>query len=111
MMRFGTILLLMMTLTSCAGLGTKNPTEMTPTEVAIWANRNYEQQYKAYLQDYELGHKNEAMQEMLKKKRKGLVEIYPLLITFNEIILSGGEPTPRMTDEIIRLVYKLTGIY
>ena len=79
--------------------------------LAIWANRNYEEQYKAWQNDYKYGHNNPTMQAVLRKKKELFIELYPTLIMFNEIILSGGTPNPSTTDEIIRLIYKITGVY
>ena len=104
-------LTILISLSACGIIGQTNPNDMSPKEVAIWANRNYEEQYKAYLQDYEFGHENEAMQEVLKAKRAVLVELYPKLMAFNELILMGDSPTPNTINEIIRLTYRLTGIY
>ena len=98
-------------LMGCPMTGSTVPEDMSPKEVAIWANKAYEQQYKAYLQDYEYGRSNPTIQAMLKKKRAVLLEIHPKLMIFNEYIQSGVVPSTELTDDIISLIYTLTGVY
>lgn len=105
------VLVTITVITGCAGFQPKNPADMSPKEVAVWANRQYEQQYTSYLQDYEYAKNNIYMREVLLKKKVLMMEIYPLLLTYNEYVRTGAVPPEKMTDAIIRLIYELTGVY
>ena len=105
------LLLIYLTLAGCAGMTTQNPDEMSPKEIAIWANRNYEAQYEAYLQDYEFGREHTVMRQALIRKRELLVNIYPVLLLYNEVLLDEQLPGPALTNELVRLIYELTGVY
>ena len=106
------LIYLVVAMAGCAGMGgTQNPDEMSPKEVALWANRNYDAQKEAYLQDFKYGKNNPIMQDMLNTKRELLIHIHPFLLTYNEILLDGKVPGPTVTNELVRLIYELTGVY
>ena len=104
-------LLIYLTLAGCAGMNQQNPSEMSPMGVATWANRNYEAQYKAYVQDFRYGRNTQAMRQMLITKHALLNAVYPVLSAYNKILLDEQVPGPELTNELVRLVYELTGVY
>ena len=105
------LIYLIIVIAGCAGMNQQNPDEMSPKEIAIWANRNYEAQYEAYLQDYEFGRDHTVMREALIRKCELLVNIYPVLLLYNEVLLDEQLPGPALTNELVRLIYELTGVY
>ena len=98
-------LLFMVLLTACAS--TQSPQDMSPEDVAIWANRVYVSSYDGYLQDLQRP-MTPARIEALQKKRMILSELYPYLMTMNTYIESGVVPEQAITDIVINLVYQLT---
>ena len=95
----------------CAGqqYGMTPADELSPKEIAIWADRIYTAEYDAYVVSAESVSLNEDQRIYLRKKKRLLEELYPLLITYNAYIESGVLPEKQTTDLIMNLVYRLTG--
>lgn len=93
-------------LASCSTL--QSPDDMSPTDVAIWANRTYVMEYDTYVHEINKGNLTPLKVEALRKKRQILTDLYPYLMTLNTYIESGTVPEQEITEIVIDLVYKLT---
>ena len=87
-------LMLLVLMVACANqqYGMKSPNEMSPKEVAVWADRIYVAEYDAYVVAAENPNLHDEQKVYLRKKKRLLEELYPLLITYNAYIESGVLP-------------------
>ena len=102
----------MLILVSCAQQQVINPYDMQPKDLAIWANKAYISSYDAYINEYNrpVG-MTESRRDALKNKKKILNTLYNNLDILNNYILMGTVPEAQITETIIELVYRLTGVY
>lgn len=97
-------------LSSCAhmfAVQQKTWTEMTNMERLATVLHGYNAQYNDYKAMAARPDLTEGQKEMLRAKKKILTEVYPLIGVYATIVTSGGEVTPDMEKEILRLLNSL----
>ena len=105
------LMYLLLSLAACAGgqSGMKAPSEMSPKEIAIWADKVYVAEYDGYKVEAARTDLTEDEKIFLRQKKRILLQLHPLLLTYNAYIDSGVLPEQQTTNAILGLVYRLTG--
>ena len=103
------LIVLMLMLSACAEQGMKSPSDMSPKEIAIWADKVYVAEYDGYELEAANPNLTEDQKVILRQKKMILTELHPLLMTYNAYIDSGVLPEQQTTNAILSLVYRLTG--
>jgi len=85
---------------------------MQPKDLATWANKAYISSYDAYISEYNRPvDMTESRRNALQNKKQILHTLYNNLDILNNYILLGTVPEAQITETIIELVYRLTGVY
>lgn len=102
------------------GDGTKPLTELTSQQKSIMMFDMYNQEYMSYM--IETGHTKDALGawektstpeytddqlNLLRKKRKVVVEVYPLIKIYDNYSRNGGQSNPEMEAQIFALLDRL----
>lgn len=128
------VLLVIIGLLGCTQNGQRTFTQMSPTERSVWMMGIYNSQFDDYLdqvidpsipytqreqikKDIIEGeglsdqHVNpnltEAQTELLRTKRRILIQLHPLMRLYVEYVRSGIAPTPDLENEIVNLINRL----
>ncbi|MEW6427311.1 MAG: hypothetical protein AB1568_04670 [Thermodesulfobacteriota bacterium] len=96
---------LMMLLSGCVQV--KSPTDMSPQDLAVWANRVYIAEYDSYMLDIKQPNIPAPRRDLLRKKRQLLNELYQPLNTLNQYLETGALPEKQVTQQVIDIVTKL----
>ena len=108
--KLAVILLAVLFLIGCPGLipkDLKSPADMNPKELATWALGIYNAQYDNYVTVSARADLTEDYKEMLRKKKKVLVELWPYLRLYVGYVDSGVVPTQELETKIIELIDNL----
>ena len=107
------ILLFMITVFFLAGClagilsDVKSIVDMTPKEKATLFNKLYVAQYDDYIQMVAVNSLSEEQKQILRAKKKALVEVQPLLLQYSNYVAMGLKPTPALEAEILKLLNAL----
>ena len=90
--------------------GLKRVTEMTPTEKGVWFLSMYNSQDKDYRNMVIRSDLTNDQKNVLRTKKKIMIQVYPMIKTYNTYIDSGAIPTKAVEDQIIELVNDLAAL-
>jgi hypothetical protein len=107
------VLVLMAFLSGCARVPVGNTTVvLTPQQkaeqTATYFFNTYNSQYDSYLVMVNKPVLTPAEKMYLTKKKAILLQVQPLLKTYKSLVDSGGTPTAESTDELSKLIDRLT---
>ncbi len=105
--KLAAVLLAAVFLIGCPGLIPKDmnsPADMNPKELATWALGVYNVQYDNYKVLAARTDLTEDYKAMLRKKKKVLMELWPLLKLYTGYVDSGVIPTQALETKIIGLI-------
>lgn len=100
-------IILVLFLVACAGQDVKPVSEMTPKEKATWMLSMYNKQYDDYLVVAAKPDLTEAQKEVLRKKKKIMQEVYPLIELYSSYVEAGSVPTKETEAQIINYLNEL----
>lgn len=104
---------LLMFLSGCVTLNVNKPksiSEMTPKERGAWFLGIYNSQDRDYRNMVARPDLTNEQKDVLRKKKKIMKEVYPMIKIYNAYIDSGAVPTKEIEDEIVQLINDLTGL-
>ena len=90
--------------------GPKRISEMTPKERATWFLGVYNAQDKDYRNMVARSDLTNDQKGILREKKKIMIQVYPMIKTYNIYIGSGAVPTKATEDQIIELINDLTAL-
>jgi len=106
-------LILLIFLAGCMTLDINRPksiSEMTPKERGAWFLGIYNSQDKDYRNMVARSDLTNDQKKVLRDKKAIMVQVYPMIKTYNTYIDSGAVPTKAVEDQIIQLINDLTGL-
>ena len=106
-------LILLIFLAGCMTLDINRPksiSEMTPKERGAWFLGVYNSQDKDYRNMVARSDLTNDQKKVLRDKKAIMVQVYPMIKTYNTYIDSGAVPTKAVEDQIIQLINDLTGL-
>ena len=106
-------LILLIFLAVCMTLDINRPksiSEMTPKERGAWFLGIYNSQDKDYRNMVARSDLTNDQKKVLRDKKAIMVQVYPMIKTYNTYIDSGAVPTKAVEDQIIQLINDLTGL-
>lgn len=106
-------LILLIFLSGCMTLDINRPkpiSEMTPKERGAWFLGVYNSQDKDYRNMVARSDLTNDQKKVLRDKKVIMVQVYPMIKTYNTYIDSGAVPTKAVEDQIIQLINDLTGL-
>jgi len=110
---FIVFVILLMFLSGCITLNVNKPksvAEMTPKERGAWFLGIYNSQDKDYRNMVGRLDLTNDQKKVLRDKKVIMVQVYPMIKTYNTYIDSGAIPTKAVEDQIIQLINDLTGL-
>jgi len=93
---------------ACVSTGVKSIGQMSPKEKATFFMNVYNSQVADYRAVVEAGNLTEDQKEILRMKRKIIVEVYLLIETYNVWIDNDAEPSVELETKIIGLLNRMT---
>lgn len=85
----------------------KSISEMTPKEKATWMLSVYNKQFDDTMAMAQRTDLTEQQKEIVRKKKKILVEVKPYIKTYTTFVDAGGVPAQETEDKIIELLNDL----
>jgi len=84
--------------------------EMTPKERATWFTSVYNSQDRDYRAQVARPNLTADQKAVLKQKKAIMIQLYPMIQTYNLYIESGAVPTKEVEDRIIEMINNLTSL-
>jgi hypothetical protein len=103
------IVFLSLVLVSCATLGLKSITEMTPEERGLFAMTLYTNAWDDYNLQYGGAEKplSKQMESYFKSYKEVITTVRPIIDDYRKIVASGGTPLETQERELLLAIYSL----
>ena len=93
---------------ACASIGVKSIDQMSGKERATFFMNIYNSQVADYRALVAMGNLTEDQKEILRIKRRIMVEVYPLIETYNVWVDNNAQPSVELEAQIIDLLNRMT---
>lgn len=104
------ITMCMMAMQGCAAMGGKSWAQMNPKERATQLMGVYNDQYELYLREAKIENLTEAKKEVLRDKKKLLIEMYPYLEMYADYAKTDTFAPADVEMAVMKVMDKLLGL-